>query len=640
MSKLPLRYDYSRFAEMDSYYFKEGSHFRLYEKLGSHEVEIDGKKGYYFALWAPFAKYVAVIGDFNCFDKGAHPMYYKNDGTGIWECFIEGVQKDSVYKYYIESHINNYSEEKSDPYAFYWEQAPNSGSKTWHLEYKWNDSKWMEERKSKTYIHDPVSIYEVHLGSWMRDPEDPERYLSYKEIAPRLAKYVSEMGFTHIELIPITEHPYEGSWGYQCIGYFAPTSRFGTPEEFMEFVDIMHEYDIGVLLDWVPSHFAVDMHGLGLFDGTNLYEHTDPRKGFHPEWGSAIFNLGRNEVKNFLISSAMFWFDKYHIDGIRVDAVASMLYLNYAREDGEWIPNEHGGIENYEAVEFLQTLNHVVYENFPGVMMVAEESTAWPKITRPTSEGGLGFLFKWNMGWMHDSLKYFKNDPIYRKYQQEQLTFSMWYAYDEQFMLSLSHDEVVHMKGSLIERMPGDYWQKFANLRALYAYMFAHPGKKLLFMGCEFAQFAEWNYKQSLDWHLLDYPMHKGMLEFVKELHKVYKSHPALYANDHEKKGFKWVDTTDSDNSIISFFRFGDHLEDTMLVVCNLTPNPHFGYRVGVPFHCFWSEVLNSDSDDFGGSNVGNNGGFWSDEHPANGYELSLNLNLPPLGVLYFKPNL
>lgn len=636
--KYKIHYDFSLFNEIDTYYFKEGTHYRLFEKLGSHHVTYNGKDGVYFALWAPHARYVSVIGDFNNFNKGSHPMYYKNDGSGIWECFIEDVEIGCRYKYYLESHFDGYIQEKSDPYAFYWEVPPCSASRTWKLDYEWNDSAWMSDRKKYNSIYSPVAIYEVHLGSWMRVPEDGNRSLTYREIAEKLAKYVKECGFTHIELLPITEHPYHGSWGYQTIGYFAPTARFGTPQDFMYFVDVMHQHKIGVILDWVPSHFAVDMHGLAKFDGTHLYEHADHKKGFHPEWGSCIFNFGRNEVKEFLISSALFWFEKYHIDGIRVDAVASMLYLDYARKDGEWIPNKYGGKENLEAIDFLQTLNHNVYANFPDVMMIAEESTAWYGVTKPTYIGGLGFEFKWNMGWMHDTLKYFSRDPIYRQYHHDQITFSIWYAFHEQFILALSHDEVVHMKGSLISKMPGDYWQKFANLRLLFGYMFAHPGKKLLFMGGEFGQFSEWNYDSSLDWHLLDYPMHRAMLDYTKDLLHTYKNHPALYANDCNEKGFKWVDIADRAQSVISFLRFGDYAHDTILCVCNFTPVPRFNYRIGVPFHAFWQEILNSDANKYEGSNVGNYGGLWSELIPAHGYNVSLNLNLPPLAVVWLKP--
>ncbi len=640
MQKLPIRYDYSTFGETDSYHFKEGSHYKLYNKLGAHITEVDGKSGVYFALWAPHAKYLSVIGDFNGFDKGAHPMQLKADGSGVWECFIEGVERGANYKYWLESQNGGYAEEKSDPYAFFWEVAPKSASRVWSLEYEWNDTEWMAERKEKNSIHAPISVYEVHLGSWKRAPEDGNRVLNYREAAHELAAYVKETGFTHVEFLPVTEHPYDGSWGYQVIGYFAPTSRFGTPEEFMYLIDTLHQEGIGVILDWVPSHFAVDMHGLARFDGTNLYEHEDPRQGFHPEWGSCIFNLGRNEVVSFLISSALFWLEKYHIDGIRVDAVASMLYLNYARKDGDWIANEYGGNENIEAVKFLQTLNHNVYAEFPDVMMIAEESTNWPMVTKPTYTGGLGFEFKWSMGWMHDTLKFLSRDPVMRKYHHQQITFSIWYTFDEQYMLPLSHDEVVHMKGSLIGRMSGDYWQKFANLRLLYAYMYAHPGKKLLFMGGEFAQFAEWNYEASLDWHLLGYESHAGVKTLICDINALYRSHPALYANDHLHKGFSWVEANDGDNSVLAFLRFGDHAEDTLLAVCNFTPVPRYDYRVGVPFHCQWQELLNTDAAKYGGSNIGNMGGLHSDTVPSHSQDCSLSMTLPPLAVVWMKPML
>ncbi len=638
MEKLPIHYDCTRFGEKDTYHFKEGSHFNLYDKLGAHFTEHNGKKGFYFALWAPHAKYVAVIGDFNSFDRGAHPLSLRIDGSGIWECFIEGVEIGSAYKYYIESHIGGHTEEKSDPYALYWEKAPKSATVTWELGYEWGDGAWMKNRKDRNAMYAPTSIYEVHLGSWMRTLEG--EHLGYRELADKLAPYVKELGFTHIELLPVTEHPYEGSWGYQCIGYFAPTSRFGTPQDFMYFMDKMHQEGIGVILDWVPSHFAVDMHGLANFDGTNLYEHNDPRQGFHPEWGSCVFNHGRHEVLNFLISSALFWFEKYHIDGIRVDAVASMLYLDYSRKEGEWIPNRYGGKENLEAIKFLQTLNHNVYERFPDVMMIAEESTAWGGVTKPTTSGGLGFLYKWNMGWMHDTLKYLSTDPIYRKYEHDHITFSMWYNYNEQFMLSLSHDEVVHMKGSLINKMPGDYWQKFANLRLMYGYMFAHPGKKLLFMGGEFGQFAEWNYKQSLDWHLLEYDMHKNLHTFFKDMQKIYKMHPALYVKDFSEEGFSWVVADDGEQSVLAFLRYGEYPSDAILAVCNFTPIPRYDYRVGVPYHCEWMEILNSDSKLYGGSNIGNCGGLHSDTIPMHSLGCSLNLTLPPLGIVWLKPDI
>lgn len=640
MNKLPMHYDHALLNETDVYHFKEGTHYQLYDKLGATYTTRDGKEGVYFAVWAPHAKYLSVIGEFNDWDKGAHPMYYREDGSGVWDCFIEGVPEGSLYKYWLESHYHGYAEEKSDPYAFYWEEPPRSATRTWKLDYEWQDKEWMQHRAGKNGIHAPISIYEVHLGSWKRVPEEEGRSLNYREIAHQLAEYVSWLGFTHVELLPITEHPYHGSWGYQTIGYFAPTSRFGTPQDFMYFIDVMHEHGIGVILDWVPSHFAVDMHGLAQFDGSNLYEHGDPRQGFHPEWGSCIFNLGRHEVRNFLISSALFWMEKYHIDGIRVDAVASMLYLDYAREDGEWVANEYGGKENLESINFLQTLNHNVYERYPDVMMIAEESTDWPAVTKPTYVGGLGFEFKWNMGWMHDTLKYLSRDPIFRKYHHDQITFSIWYAFHEQYMLSLSHDEVVHMKGSLINKMPGDYWQKFANVRTLYAYMFAHPGKKLLFMGAELGQFSEWNYESSLDWHLVENPLHQCLLHFMKNLHDIYKSHPALWAWDHRQDGFDWVDLSDHEQSVLAFIRRGEYPEDTVLVVCNFTPEPRWNYKVGVPFHCYWEEILNTDSGEYGGSNVGNCGGFHSDIMPNHGYGVSLNLNLPPLGVVWMKPHL
>lgn len=624
----------------DIYFFKEGSHFNLHNKLGAHFIKDGDISSAIFSLWAPNARYISVIGDFNSWDKGSNPMSLRNDGSGIWECEIKNVKKGDSYKYFIESQFNGHKEEKVDPFAFYSEIPPKSASKLWKLDYEWSDQNWMDSRHTKNKTNSPISVYELHMGSWKRSPDNPEQYLGYREIADLLVPYLRDSGFTHVELLPITEHPFDGSWGYQVIGYFAPTSRFGTPQDFMYFIDKLHQNGIGIILDWVPSHFAVDMHGLANFDGTNLYEHTDPRQGYHPHWGSSVFNLGRNEVKNFLISSALFWFEKYHIDGIRVDAVASMLYLDYGREEGEWIPNKYGGKENLDSIEFLQTLNYNVYANYPDVMMIAEESTAWPNITKPTYVGGLGFEFKWNMGWMHDTLKYFSYDPIFRKYHHDQITFSIWYAFSEQFMLSLSHDEVVHLKGSLINKMAGDYYQKFANLRLLYGYMFAHPGKKLIFMGGEFGQFGEWNHSRSLDWHLLDYPMHSKLLHFTSKLNYLYKNHPALYEKDYEQSGFAWIDINDKDNGVISFLRKGKKPEDTILVVCNLTPIMRDNYRVGVPFHCNWEEILNSDSFEFGGSNIGNFGGVHSDIIPMHDQGVSINLCMPPLGILWFKPNL
>jgi 1,4-alpha-glucan branching enzyme len=634
-----LNKSYSLLGEQDIYHIKQGSEYKLYEKLGSHYVIApDGKEGVYFALWAPNARYISVIGDFNHWDKGAHKMIMRRDDTGIWECFIADVPEGSSYKYYLESKHHEYVDEKSDPHAFFWEVPPRSATKTWKLDYRWGDDRWMQTRSKSNSIHAPISIYEMHLGSWKRRPEEGNRSLTYRELAEELPAYIAEIGFTHVEFLPVTEHPFDGSWGYQTLGYFAPTSRFGTPQDFMHLVDKLHQAGIGVILDWVPSHFAVDMHGLANFDGTNIYEHADPRQGFHPDWGSSIFNLGRNEVKNFLISSALFWFEKYHIDGIRVDAVASMLYLNYGRKEGEWVANKYGGKENLESVEFLQTLNHHVYQAYDDVMMIAEDSTSWPMVTKPTYLGGLGFEYKWNMGWMHDTLKFLSTDPILRKYHQDQITFSIWYAFHEQFMLALSHDEVVHMKGSLINKMPGDAWQKFANLRVLYGYMFAHPGKKLLFMGAEIAQCSEWNYEQSLDWHLLESePAHQKLFTYLQTIQKLYKRYPALFVNDYEQKGFQWIDSSDHESNVISFIRYGSSEDDTLVIVCNFTPVPRENYKVGVPFEGRWREILNSDSEIFGGSNMGNQGEVTAYADNLHGFSASLNLCLPPLSVLWLQ---
>ena len=621
----------------DIYYFKEGSHFNLYGKLGANFIKNGKEEGVLFSLWAPNAKSISVIGDFNNWDKKSSKMVLRGDGSGIWELFIKGVKKGDRYKYFIESNFNNYREEKIDPFAYYFEKPPKSASIVWDLKYEWSDEKWIKEREKRNNLKAPISIYELHLGSWRRDPSNPERFLSYREIADDLIAYLKEMNFTHIEFLPLTEFPFDGSWGYQVIGYFAPTSRFGTPQDFMYLIDRLHQNNIGVILDWVPSHFAVDAHGLAFFDGTNLYEHSDRRQGFHPEWGSAIFNLGRNEVVNFLISSALFWLEKYHIDGLRVDGVASMLYLDYARKEGEWIPNKYGGRENLESIKFLQRLNYNVYTKFPDRIMIAEESTSWPNVTRPTYIGGLGFELKWNMGWMHDTLKYFSTDSIYRKYHQDQLTFSIWYAFNENFLLPLSHDEVVHMKGSLINKMAGDYWQKFANLRALYGYMFSHPGKKLLFMGGEFGQFSEWDFNKSLDWHLLDYPLHNKLKRYFSQLNHLYKKHPALYEIDFRQEGFEWVDINDKEKSIISYLRKTEKEEETILVVCNLTPLIRENYKIGVPYKSFWEEILNSDAEEFGGSNVGNLGGIEAIDEPMHNRAYSLNLTLPPLATLWFK---
>ncbi len=633
-----IHYDFSLLSEYDIYLFKRGEHTKLYEKLGAHLCERKGTKGVFFAVWAPNAKYVSVEGDFNGYDFLKHPLKLREDESGIWEGFIEDIPEGVTYKYYIESKVNGVINHKSDPYAFYAEKPSKSASRIWSLEkHTWQDDAWMQKRHEKNAHDAPVSIYEVHLGSWRRKVEEENRPLTYVEAANELAEYLVKMHYTHVELMPVTEYPFEGSWGYQVTGYFAPTARYGTPEEFMYFVDTMHRHGIGVILDWVPSHFVTDGHGLTTFDGTCLYEHEDPRLGYHPEWGSAIFNYGRNEVRAFLISSAMFWLEKYHIDGIRVDAVASMLYLNYARKEGEWFPNKHGGNENLEAIDFLRQLNTSVYGAFPDIMMSAEESTAWPMVTRPVDVGGLGFGFKWNMGWMHDSLKYFKTDPIYRQFHQSQLTFSIWYAFDEHFILPLSHDEVVHMKGSLINKMAGDYNQKFANLRALFTYMMAHPGKKLLFMGGEFAQFAEWNYKQSLDWHLLEYPNHQGIQKLVSDLNALYQKERALYLYDEKHEGFEWIDYADAGYNVIAFMRKSDKEEETIIVVCNFSDTVPDDYRIGVPYGEAWEEIFNSQYKAYEGWDITNPYPKKVEKIAMHGREQSISLRLPPLGVVYLK---
>ncbi|MDR0747850.1 MAG: 1,4-alpha-glucan branching protein GlgB [Helicobacteraceae bacterium] len=632
MIAAPVEYDFSLWGEQDSYYFKSGTHYRLFEILGSHIVTKNRVRGTYFAVWAPNASRVSVIADFNGYDDKKHPLQLRGDGSGVWEGFIAGVKEGSSYKYLIVSQ-NGTRMQKSDPYGFFWEVPPKSATVIHGLNYLWKDEEWLKGRSDKNRLDAPMSIYEIHLGSWRFNAEEG-RALTYRELGEELPKYLGEMGYTHVEILPPTEHPFDGSWGYQCIGYFAPTSRYGTPEDFAFMVDCLHQAGIGVFIDWVPSHFAVDMHGLANFDGTNLYEHTDPRQGFHPQWGSAIFNHGRNEVKAFLISSAIFWLERFHIDGIRVDAVASMLYLDYGRNEGEWIPNEHGGKENLKSVQFLQTLNAVAYEKFPDIVMIAEESTAWPMVTRPTYLGGLGFGLKWNMGWMHDTLKYFSLDPLFRSYSHDRITFSIWYAFHENFLLSLSHDEVVHMKGSLIGKMPGDEWQRFANLRLLFTYMFAHPGKKLMFMGMEFGQYAEWNYKQSLDWHLLEYPVHSSLRLFIADLNLFYRSHEALWLRDFTQDGFEWADMRDGVQSVIGFFRYGGG--ETLLILCNFTPVIRYDYRMGVHEGGEWLELFNSDGAAYGGSNAGNCGKVQAQAHRSHGREYSLSVTLPPLGVVIF----
>ncbi|WP_424493504.1 1,4-alpha-glucan branching protein GlgB [Salinimicrobium sp. GXAS 041] len=623
-------------TEFDIHLFREGKHFHLYEKLGSHLMEYMGTEGVYFALWAPNAKHVSVIGNFNQWDKQAHPMKPRQDNSGIWEAFIPDAKKGSLYKYFIQS-TNGYEVEKGDPYAFMWETPPQTASVVWDLENTWKDKKWMQERKKKMKEPQPVSVYELHVGSWKRVPEEEMRSLSYRELAEELPAYLKEMGFTHVEFMPVMEHPFFGSWGYQVTGYFAPSSRFGTPQDFMYLIESLHEAGIGVILDWVPSHFPSDMHGLHYFDGTFLYEHADPRKGFHPDWQSYIFNYGRNEVRSFLISNAVYWLDKFHADGLRVDAVASMLYLDYSRKEGEWEPNEHGGNENLEAISFLKEFNEVVYSEFPDIMTIAEESTAWPMVSKPTYMGGLGFGMKWMMGWMHDTLEYFQKDPIHRKHHQNTITFSTTYAFTENFMLPLSHDEVVYGKQAIFNKMPGDDWNKFANLRSLYSYMYAHPGTKLLFMGAEFAQTTEWNHDSSLDWHKTNEAPHQQVQETLKKLNKIYSSEPAFYEKAFDSEGFEWIDINDSESSVISFIRKGNNPDDTILVVCNLTPVPRENYRIGVPSEGTWTEIFNSDDEQFGGSNVKNAEGVEAEPLQTHHKNHSVSLTLPPMGVVYLK---
>lgn len=626
-----------RITEHDIYLFKEGSHHKLYYKFGAHPMTVDGVNGTYFAVWAPNAKRVTVIGSFNGWNYDANPMDLRLDGSGIWEKFIPGVEHGASYKYHIVSNYHNYNVDKSDPYAFYEETPPHTASRVWDLAYEWNDGSWMQKRGKRNAHNAPISIYEVHLGSWRRMPEDNNRWLTYREMAPQLAQYVKEMGFTHVELLPVMEHPYYPSWGYQTVGYFAPTSRYGTPQDLMYLIDHLHQNGIGVILDWVPSHFSQDEHGLVYFDGTHLYEEANRKKSYHPDWKSYIFNYGHPCVQAFLISSALFWLEYYHVDGIRVDAVASMLYLDYSRKDGEWDPNRHGGKDNLEAIAFIKRLNEVLYKEFPSITTVAEESTAWPMVSRPTSSGGLGFGMKWNMGWMHDTLLYMSREPIHRKHHHNQLTFGMMYAFSENFVLPFSHDEVVHGKGSLINKMPGDEWQKFANLRALFGYMFAYPGKKLLFMGGEFGQKKEWNHETSLDWHLAAEPSHKGLQDLVRDLLHLYKKEPALYRQDFEYQGYEWVDFQDWQSSVISFLRKGDKPDETVMIVCNFTPVVRNDYKLGAPCDGVWKEVLNTDNAKYGGSNVLNSGSLKTIPMKLHGKECAISLALPPLGTIFLK---
>jgi 1,4-alpha-glucan branching enzyme len=622
--------------EKDIYFFREGNHTKLYEVLGSHVIENKGVSGTLFSVWAPNAKKVSVIGDFNYWSPGAHPLASRWDSSGLWEGFVPGVGHGDIYKYNITTD-DGQSLEKGDPFAFWWETPPRSASCVWELDgFGWSDKTWMKERAAKSAIKSPQSVYEVHLGSWRRVPEEDDRALSYHELAESLVRYVLDMGFTHVEFLPVMEHPFYGSWGYQTLGYFAPSSRFGTPHEFMELVDSLHKAGIGVILDWVPSHFPSDGYGLSNYDGTCLFEHADPRKGYHPDWKSCIFNYDRNEVRSFLLSSARFWLDRYHADGLRVDAVASMLYLDYSRKSGEWLPNEYGGNENIGAIFFLRKLNEILYTDFEGIQTTAEESTSWPMVSRPGYLGGLGFGYKWNMGWMLDTLSYFNYDPIYRKYHQNELTFGMWYAYSENFMLPLSHDEVVHGKGSLYQKMPGDHWQKSANLRLLLGWQIGHPGKKLLFMGSEFGQEWEWNHDVSLSWHELGDPFHQGVRLWAKELLNYYKKTPALWEGDYEGWGFEWLDCGDADSSILSFIR-RDVNGGVILCVGNFTPVPRQGYKIGVPFGGFWKEVLNSDSERYCGGNWGNFGGLNAISYVIHGRDWALDLALPALSFMVFE---
>jgi 1,4-alpha-glucan branching enzyme len=627
----------SALSEFDLYLFSEGTHYRVYEKLGAHLGEKDGRKGVHFAVWAPNAEFVSVVGDFNDWKPSASAM--RPTPAGVWEGFVPAIGQGAVYKYHIESRLGGYVVDKADPCGFAAEIRPQTASRVWDLErYSWNDAAWMASRGRSNSLDSPISIYEVHLGSWRRVPEEGNRWLTYREMAPVLAEYVHDAGFTHVELLPIMEHPFDGSWGYQTTGYFAPTSRFGTPDDFMFFVDYLHQRGVGVILDWVPAHFPKDEAGLGYFDGSHLYEHADPRQGEHPDWKTFVFNYGRNEVQNFLVSNALFWLHKYHVEGLRVDAVASMLYLDYGRREGQWVPNRYGGKENIDAIHFLRALNERVYADFPDAIMIAEESTSWPQVSRPIYVGGLGFGLKWNMGWMHDVLDYMSQDPVFRSYHHNEITFSLVYAFAENFVLPFSHDEVVYGKGSMIRKMPGDEWQKLANLRLLYGFMFGHPGKKLLFMGDEFGQWSEWNHDGSLEWHLLENPSHAGLRRWVRDLNTLYRGRHALYDLDFQSAGFEWVDCKDFQRSVISFIRRGRNADDQLLFVCNFTPVVRTNYRVGVSWEGHWREILNSDAPLYGGSGQGNFGGLSTAPLPIHGRNFSLNMTLPPLGMVVFQP--
>jgi 1,4-alpha-glucan branching enzyme len=632
LDRTVMRHDVSLLSDQDLYLFNEGTHTTLGEHLGAHPMEAGATAGTYFGVWAPGARAVSVAGDFNGWQPGSHPLAPRAS-SGIWEGFLPDIGAGTLYKYAVESDLGTVL--KADPFALYSEQPPRTASVVWDLDHPWADDEWMAARVKRSRLSDPISIYEMHLGSWRKKPEDGDRPLTYLELAEQLPPYLSELGFTHVEFLPVMEHPFTGSWGYQSTGYFAPTSRFGTPQEFMALTEALHRAGIGVVLDWVPSHFATDPHGLALFDGTHLYEHADPRQGFHPDWGSYIFNYGRNEVRSFLISSGMHWLDRYHADGLRVDAVASMLYLDYSRKEGEWVPNRYGGRENIEAIGVMRALNTAVYERHEGVQTYAEESTAWPMVSRPTYLGGLGFGFKWDMGWMHDTLSYMQQDPVHRSHHHHMLTFRGLYAFTENYVLPLSHDEVVHGKGSLIDKMPGNEWQQRANLRLLLGYMYGVPGKKLLFMGGEFGQRREWHHDRSLDWHLLAEPGHDGLRRWVADLNAAYRSQPELHELDSDPEGFEWVHVHDAEAGVLAFARHSEG-GGTALAVCNFTPVLRTHYRVGAPLPGRWREVLNSDAEIYGGSGAGNLGGVDTSAEPLHGREQSLTLTLPPLGFALF----